>query len=352
MNIFSISFIFILILSFFLKYLYKDQWRNPFCKISGAIYFLIAALRGATVGGDSYQYVVMLKRIAENDLSYALNYYDKDPVFGGFVWIISRFTSSYTVLFTIVAALFVGSVWYYIYKYSKDPCLSIIFLLAFNLYQFSLTGMRQTIAMSLVVWAMIFLYEEKVKRAVIFTLIASLFHLSSLIFLFAILLRKFKYNINTLLFSVFAMVIVFLNRSRIAKLMIFLINDRGYEVADKNAGLTMLFVIFVLYVYCIGYSKNFLKEKNSNIQFLMAGLAMFFECLVPAQSIFFRLAFYFLFVNLSLIPNVTYGIGNKSNKNIVSLFLYLLLSAQYLMFTIGSSYILPYYTFWQLKGVY
>lgn len=80
-------------------------------------------------------------------------------------------TDNYSVLFAIVAVLFTITVWVYIYKYSDDPVLSVIVLLAFNLYQFSLTGMRQTIAISFVVLAIMAVHEEKKIQPYIWVLI-------------------------------------------------------------------------------------------------------------------------------------------------------------------------------------
>ena len=77
-------------------------------------------------------------------------------------------------------------------------------------------------------------------------------------------------------------------------------------------------------------------------------LACFFEMLVSTQSIFFRIAFYFLMIYIVFVPNVVESIRNGKSRFIVKTGIYVLLSIQYLVFTIGSCGILPYQTFWQV----
>ena len=348
MNIFHIAFFAILLFGFHFKTQSSHNAKKWFCIISGCIYFLISALRKNTVGGDTFLYVKMFQDIAGQSFEASLNYINRDPIFGAFLWIIGRFTDNYTVLFIIVAALFCFSVWYYIYKYSKDPCLSVVFLLAFNLFQFSLTGMRQTIAIAFIIWAVMFLKQNKPIKAAFFIALASLFHLSALIFIIVLPLKRIRLSLNMLYFSIIGLIAVFLTRSFVAETLIFLISDRGYTVNDNNAGLTMTFVIFVLYVFCALFSYHYQKDNpDHNIDLMVSLIAVFFEMLVPAQAIFFRIAFYFLIINTSLIPNVIHSIRTPIYRQIINTGLYVLLSAQYLFFTMGSCYILPYTTFWQ-----
>lgn len=348
MNIFHIAFFAILLLGLNYNFRPSPNRKKWFCIISGTIYFLISALRSKYIGGDTLHYVRMFNTLTTQGIDKALTYYDHDPIFGAFVWLIGRFTDSYTVLFTVVAALFCFSVWYYIYKHSKDPCLSVIFLLAFNLFQFSLTGMRQTIAIAFIIWAIIFLKQDKPIKAALFVVLASMFHLSALIFIIVIPLKLIKLSLNMLYFSILGLIAVFFARSFIAEALIFLVSDRGYSVDDDNAGLTMVFVIFVLYAFCALFSFHYKKDNaDHNIDLMVAMIAVFFEMLVPAQTIFFRIAFYFLIINTSLIPNVIHSIRTPIYRQIITVGLYGLLSAQYLFFTMGSCHILPYATFWQ-----
>lgn len=190
MNIFIGSFFVILILGAICKKICNG--KKMFCIGSGTIYFLVAALRSSYVGGDSFNYRRMFELLADKNIKFAFAYSEKDPIFNVLLSLLGKVTDNYSVLFAIVAVLFTITVWVYIYKYSDDPVLSVIVLLAFNLYQFSLTGMRQTIAISFVVLAIMAVHEEKKIQPYIWVLIASLFHSSALVCLSIPILSKIR----------------------------------------------------------------------------------------------------------------------------------------------------------------
>jgi len=323
--------------------------RKVYCVIVGNVYFGIAALRYRTVGSDTDIYVRAFERLSEAPVLQAATYYEKDPFFWICLSVIGKITQNYTWLFIVVAALFCGAITYYIYKYSTDLCLSFIILLSLNLYQFSLTGMRQTIAMAFIILALIFLREDKIVKSIIFIVIASLFHSSALVILIIVLLRKIKIPIKMLWCLPFCGILVFVFNTPIALKLIKLVEERGYEVEELGNGVTMAFVIFCLFVLCICFAQSYKKVDEKYMQnYWLAFGAVFFEMLVPTQSIFFRIAFYFLLVFVTLLPNVVNSIINVKYRGVIRLGLYVLLSVQYLVFTIGSCNIIPYYTFWQM----
>lgn len=344
------------LLYFFIIILYTlfEQWekgKKIYCIVTGLCYFTIAAVRSSTIGFDTGIYVNAFNRLSEMPLNAAMLYSNKDAVFWAMLCLLGKITSNYTVLFSVVAGLFTVSAWHLIYKYSKDPRLSIILLLAFNLYQFTFTGMRQTIAISFILWAIDFCYQEQTLKSIIFILIGALFHSSALVFIIVILLMEYRKELEHIhTFSVALVLgVVFLFRERIAQKLIVFIQDRGYEVTMTNGGLTMTFVIFSLFLLgCLFIREYSFSDENATLSYLIAAIACFFEMLVSTQSIFFRVAFYFLIVYIIFVPNVIQTIKHDSSRRFIKASVYILLSIQYLVFTINSCGIIPYQTFWQV----
>ena len=346
MNIFLLTYILTMINGFFCKYI-KDG-KRVFCITSGIAYFLIAALRRWDVGGDSYNYKYMFELVSSMDLRQVIQYAKTDPFFFIFLKALSCISENYTFLFSVVAAFFVIMVWTLIYRYSDDPVLSIIILLAFNLYQFSLTGMRQTIAMGFIVLSLIEMKEQKRFSPYLCVILGSLFHSSAFIFIIIPLLRRITITTTMLRYSSLLLVVVFILRRTIASIFIIFIQERGYNLSLSNSGATMMFVIAVLYVMAIVFLKEYSKtDKDYFILYYMGWFAVFFEILVTSQNIFFRAAFYFLISYVILIPNLVSRVKSRNSRLILKSSMYILMSAQYLLFTIGSCYILPYTTFWQ-----
>lgn len=349
MTVFHVAFVFILALNAITKCRVSERGRKVFCILSGTIYFLIAALRGYHVGFDTFNYFYSFKQASQLVFLNSLLLSSRgEPLFYGFLWLVSYLTGSFTAVLAIVALFFTVSVWLYIYRYSEDPFLSILMLLAFNVYQFSLTGMRQTMAMSFACLALVAMKERRNLLALFLILLGAQFHKTGYLFLVLFPLKKYKLSINMLYLSVVALVGVFLGRTQIASLLIPYINERGYSLSLSSSGYTMAFVIFMLYLCCVVFVKEYKYSfQEIGIEFWMLLIAVFFEMLVTVQNIFFRFAFYFLIGGFVLIPNVIASVHNLNSRTIIRMALYLLLSIQYLVFTMGSSGVLPYQFFWQ-----
>lgn len=347
MNIFSFAYIVILIIGFLCNY--TENGKKYFCISSGVIYFLIAALRSSQVGGDSYNYRNMFEIIDRFNFKEIILTSKKDPIFFAFLKILRNITDNYSVLFAIVAGFFTVTVWMYIYKYSEDAVLSVIVLLAFNLYQFSLTGMRQTIAMGFVVLAIMAVYENKKLFPYIFIILGGLFHSSALLFLVIPIMRHIRMSTKVLRIMGGLLIVCFFLRGYIAGILVQYVAERGYDLSLSNSGKIMMIVIGVLFGLALLFINEYAEcDKNYCVQYYMGWLAVFFEILVTSQNIFFRLAFYFLISFIILIPNIACRAKNPNSRLILKTGLYVVLSIQYLFFTIGSCYVLPYSTFWQI----
>lgn len=329
----------------------KSSQRNKyFCIITGIMYFLIAALRSSSVGTDTHVYVDNFLRLGNYPLSYIARVYDKDIFFFYFIAILGRLTENYTILFIIVSGWYGYSVWRFIHKYSPDAALSIIVLLALNLYQFTLTGMRQAIAIGFVVWAFDLVLQKKYLKAAVWILIGSMFHMSALVALTLIPIKMISKKVTRrralIICGLLALVFVF--RTYVAGLLIVLIDERDYVITEENTGMTMTFVIFALLVMTAIFMNEFTARKeNAAFFFLTGAVACAFQMLVATQPIFFRLAFYFLMMYPFMIPMFISSLHYKYNYAIMKYLLYGLMSVQYLLFTMNSSGIAPYRFFWQ-----
>lgn len=111
----------------------------------------------------------------------------------------------------------------------------------------------------------------------------------------------------------------------------------------------MMLVIFILYLIVALFVEEYAYfDKKYYISYMLLIVAVFFETLVTAQNIFFRIAFYFLIVLITVVPNVAERAINKNSRKILKVVLYVVLSVQYLFYTVGSCNVLPYTTFWQI----
>ena len=165
--------------------LYKNKInKRQFCFIVGLAFILVTGLRSENVGSDTVVYYIDYKAMLNLSWERLMELEKRDVAFYIMTWFLSRITKgSFVVLTLLVAVTFYYPVMKLIYRYSDAPTLSCLILMAFNFFQFSMTGMRQTMAFGFVVLFFLALHKERVswKKSALFIILAVLFHRSALV---------------------------------------------------------------------------------------------------------------------------------------------------------------------------
>lgn len=353
MLIYVLLLIFLLLSGLALKTKYITS--RTFCIIACLAFILITGLRHNTVGADTTVYYLMFQNIRAQTLQSAV-FLRGDPGFFLIFWLISRLTSSFEVMTLLVACIFYIPIGKLIYKYSEDPCLSFIILMAFNFFQFSMTGMRQTMAMGIVCWALLDILPEKKNwlRSLIKILVAVLFHRSSIIALFLLLFvyisKKEKKNFIWL--STVLIPVVFMFRNIIARFGIAMYNSDDYSISDLNSGggyTTFFIFILLILVGYISRRKYFYLYPAADFDILMMVVAASLLSLVTVEAIFFRSAWYYSLYVIIYLPRLIQAFPIvRSQKKIPGVIVYGALLYMYLFITIGSAAVVPYRFFWQM----
>ncbi len=279
---------------------------------------LLAGLRNVSVGIDTKTYLNYFSLISEGQTQYV---YGLEKSFVYICSLLLKIWNNHQFLLTLFALITHGLV---IFRFWKDRELCSFKWAVFSYYilyfAFSLNGMRQSIAVAIVFYATYFLRQGKYAKFIISTLIASLFHFTSIIslsyLLFEIILVKFydsNRKIKSFVFSsigVVALIIVateLLNRylryftnvyisigymvfAKLALLLlsIFLIkkgNDESKKAFVLSCrwyyflGLILNFLSYIFlyagrvgqyyYIFETIYIGYIFKEKNNSIEILL-----------------------------------------------------------------------------------
>lgn len=159
----------------------RSTMMTVFC---GTILALIMGLKSESVGNDTENYVYFFKRIGsmsswtdlESRFETGYQIYSK---------IIGKIFNNYQYLFIITAIVCMVCVGVCICKYSANAAYSFFLFVGLRIFYFFLSGLRQSIAVSIVMIAFIMLQEKKYVRFVLLVLLATTFHTSAFIFLLA-----------------------------------------------------------------------------------------------------------------------------------------------------------------------
>ncbi|WP_278650399.1 EpsG family protein [Rodentibacter pneumotropicus] len=336
-----ISILFAMIYSFFKE-------RNivtPFFFLSFSILLILGAIR-YNVGTDYILY-------SNYQIPFVLD--NKDVNFEFLAKEVTKFgfllsgQEHYQYIFAIYHFICVFFVFYAIKKQSKILSLSIFIYIFSGFYNFSLNGMRQAMAISIILYSMRFIFERKMLYVLV-VIITSLFHKSAFICLLLVFFDRKTLGMKSfliILFLIFSIFILFRGfiYSIISTLGMYSEYIGGqFDTGEYNITVT----IYGIVTFAIFHSLNeltkecFLRERvfyiNINYVLFMLTLIMSF---IPNG---YRLFYIFLPFHIIIFPNMIFLLKNRNNRYVYGvcllLFYFLFFTKAILITNYGET--LPY----------
>ena len=288
-------------------------------------YVITMAVLHSFVCGFRYMYLTGdLQRYATEYSSMGSYGWFSDEVFhegrnAGFYWLmklISLITNgNFQILLLVIAVITEVIVAIMIFKYSPMPWLSYMVWNCMGFYVAGFSLIKQYLAMSIIMCAMMCIFEKKLKGFLIFTLIAGFIHLPALIFLPAYFIAERRVNAQTILGYIAFSGIVFLLRTQIVnQLTEFYYEEETFQLATTGLGGRFTVIMMILICgFCIRGFKERPFEQLFNIIVVAAILQMFSNF----DNVFSRLADYYLQFTVLFIPMIFYSSDRSSqiNKN-------------------------------------
>ena len=325
-----------------------------FCIIICALFILITGLRHNMVGSDTTVYYLQFQEIKQLSLANVIALGRRDFGFYIFEWFIAKCFHDFVVLTLSVACVFYIPITLLIYRYSEDKGLSYLILMAFMFFQFSMTGVRQTMALGFAIMCMLELLKEKknIVRVVIWFWLGTIVHRSCLIILPFLLIYLFRRSRIIAKSCLVILPIAFLFRGQLTVMASSIFENLGFELEQYgggSGGLTTFLVYLLLFV--LGMFFTYIGEADYELQPLwlsMMGVTTVLQVFVLVNSVFFRVVWYYSIFLIIYIPKMICAsrVEGRSYALINYAILFGLLY-MYLGITIGSANVLPYQFFWQ-----
>lgn len=316
----------------------QDEKSRKICvALCGFFLVLVAGLRNSNVGIDTPRYVAYYLEYGK--MSFAeLWSMKKDPGFFVFSKVLYMiYGDNYSLYLLTIAALFQIPVSKLIYDHSPNLLLSHLLFMSMGFFYFSMTGIRQTLAMAATCWGFIFLLNGSWIKAVVAVLIGSLFHRSGLAFLVGIIMAGRKVNYKTIL--LYAAITVFFIVQGEGVVSTFLglgaeyLEDDRFTIYSlegdtlKLTGFIQLVLYFVLAFFLP--SSNLLRDKKYMMFLNLLILSIIMQSLAIYIAEFFRVAMYFSLAMVAFIPqacnNTKYKRAITIGLDVFLIFYYILL---------------------------
>ena len=272
---------FLILIVAFVYYVLAHETNKSNSPLLLGVFFLYCALfigLGDMIGGyDRYIYGEMFDSIADatdsgRDYSRLL-FLVNGREYGYFLWeiLVSQLTAN-RYIFILFSSLLMYFLYYKAFrKYISDyPLASIIFLGLF--FYFSITYMRQALAVGIAWQGIKYLYERKAIKFFLIVALAYSFHNSALVFAVAYFIPIKKYSKKTILY--FLMLCLLVGMSSIPTILIASAGDtqgmaeRTGKYQDDMSGFRIEYIIEAIFFICF-FFKNYAFFDNKHKKHLI-----------------------------------------------------------------------------------
>ncbi|QBO59676.1 EpsG family protein [Chryseobacterium salivictor] len=318
-----LAYIFIIFFMVFLRVFVFNSWQMRdkeklmFTILALIPITVISGFRNEKIGPDTENYKSMFQDIADG------NYDDRiEPGYIYFNKLLQFFTSDSQWLFIIVAVFLSVSIGTFVYKNARDPFLAILFFVTLGLFQFSLSGIRQTIAVAITLLSMELIKKRKLFWFLGLIFLASMFHKSALFFIPAYFIAHRNVTVKNVIIYFFGFTAIYFS-AEFFLLKAADILELNYGVEETNNG--GVFFSIVLLITVLGFrnrkrivavhSNSNKGIKSSNIIFINLNfISLLLWAIRLVSRTAERLTFYYMPSTYLLLEEYVSSIKTKKNR--------------------------------------
>jgi hypothetical protein len=160
------------------------------------VFAVLIMFRASTVGNDTEDYLKLFKFIASDNIKSFIN---DSRYEAGYIYLnklLSNISTDPQILLIVTGLFTAISFGRFIYKYSAIPWFSAYMFLTLQYYDLSLSGIRQILSISILLFSFDFLINRKLIWFVLTVILAVYFHSSAAMFMLIyiiVLLKKSNY---------------------------------------------------------------------------------------------------------------------------------------------------------------
>ncbi len=355
---FHIIFLVLLLLVYSFFHFREKPNRKMEVVAMSLVIFLFGALRGKNVGIDVHTYFDYYEQCVSIPLatffqkSTINTFYQRDTGFYILLKLLTYVSSNPQLMLVVISAWFSFAFAYFVYNQKGNTFIIFIMFITFRIYAFTLTGLRETVALGFILFAICQLQKQKIFKSLLLTIMASFFHLSSIVFVLAIILSFIKnYKIVCILIMGMTIINLLTQNQLIYYFSKVLLNGRYSQYGEKAVGqaisFSSTFIIFIVFYLFVLLNNRKIKESNEiiNVDFNTISLGMAFLITGLSVDNIFRLGYYFIFLLFPLFDVSINYFANKKTAIIVKVIICLLLATQYIILGPGAG-VTDYNFFW------
>lgn len=296
----------------------RDNTEKKYLWIVCSVLVLLAAFRSDGVGADTSGYRWAYLSMGDyRSISDIIDRYTIDYIcYFALSKLFHMIGLPVQVWFGFIEALYLFAMMKLINKFSKDKLFSLLVFVTVGLFIFSLAGLKQTMAMSLMMLAFISLIEKKYWLTALLVFISYYTHQVSMMFLAAFLLyyiRKARWLVPA---TMFIFVLTYFYGFAFMETMVDVIENERWEaylVTDSGYSyVTFIFYSVITFVASLSIKRY--HAVDPSLSYLFLGLSILgcgIQLLAGISPSLFRLAYLYTPFLMIVLPNTSYYSKNS-----------------------------------------
>ena len=241
------------------------------------------------------------------------------------------------------------------YKKSENVILTIALFMVVAPFSMFFSGLRQSIAMGIIIFAFKYIQDKKVIKYIICVIIAMYFHKSAMFCLIFYPVYHAKITKKWLYIIIPTMIITYVFNKQIFSFLLHIYNpiyedNYGFVTSTGQYSILILLILFIIYCFVFP-DKNKINKEFMGLRNMLI-LSTMFQLFVPINPIVMRMNYYTLLFVPILIPKVI-NIGYKKDYGILQLSV-IIMSIFFFVYFIYNGYtgndvlnIFPYIPYWR-----
>lgn len=320
------------------KNLKKNRNNKAYFFIGGISLLFLMSFRSFDVGTDIISYY---NEFQNAEYFWFNSLRSTEKIFSFINYSFQSLGFSFRTFLSLISLLMIAAISNLYYSFSKNIMLSYFLHVTIGMFSLSMTGLRQTIAVSLTLYAFLLLVKEKKMYFFLLIAIASFIHNSALVFIIVYFIRNIQltkkrgfiiYFVSCITFFCKDFIAEFVKGLSFSKYTKYLESSNEVYVNPAVIIVAMLIPLVCLVVY--QFSKD---QKIMSLLFTLSCANFVIYFFATEISMFERLSYYFITYNTILIPNVIESIKEKEVKGIAMLLCIVLPLCQFLISNNGGS---------------
>lgn len=304
--------------------------------------YLLVCLRDLSVGSDTINYIWWF----ETSKTFPFWDFEYSRHESGYLLFnkVLSFIDNPQLFLAIVGFIPLFIVFRFIQKESRIPWLSVYLFITLGFYADVFNLFRQILALSCIIISYRYLKKNSLWKFALWTLAASLFHISGLAFIAVYFIKDRIPTFKNLYIYLTSAIILYFIAQPLLSVIINIFATRSNILYEAKGGVSLLLVLILILISGLIYRRDVISaNEKSVILYNILFFAILMQVLALEFSLFTRVTTYFMFFLVIFIPEILSSIKDKASRT-VGIFLIVLLTAiqYYLALGRDSSGIVPF----------